>query len=128
MPMPVEQRIHDNGFMVAAADYSAKQYRVVKVSGDYEVTLCSSAGETAYGILQNAPVLGEVANVRDLGISRVVVGTGGITAGQLWQTDANGAVVVAASGDAVGGRVLMGAAAGEIAVVTVGYGNWPVVA
>ena len=58
--MPVEQRVHDNGFMEAGAGLSEKQYRVVKVSGNYQVNICSSAGEAGYGILQNKPQSGEV--------------------------------------------------------------------
>ena len=120
--MAVEQRIHDNGFMVAAADLSAKKFRCVKVSGDFAVNICGVAGEQAYGVLQNIPASGQVANVRDLGISRVIVGTGGLTAGQKWMTDGNGAAVLATTGKHAVGIVLQGAIATEIATVTVGYG------
>jgi len=124
----VEQRIHDNGFMEADADLTTKRFRCVKVTGNYTIGVCTVAGEAGYGVLQNKPNLGEEANVRDLGVSKIIVGAGGLTANDLWQTDANGAAIVAASGDVAMGRVLAGAAATEIACVTVGFANNPVLA
>ena len=128
MPQPVEQRIHDTGFLQANADLTASQYRAVKITGDYQIGLCNAAGEPAYGILQDKPDVNQVANVRSLGISRAIAGAGGLTAGQKWQTAADGSLIPAASGDAAGGVVIMGAAAGSVAVVTVGFGAWPVLA
>lgn len=118
----VEQRIHDNGMMVAGADLSEKQFRCVKITGDYQIGVCDSAGEQSLGILQNIPVSGNTANVRDLGLSRVVVGTGGLSAGDKWTTDANGAAVAATAGDVAMGVCFFGAAATELAGVYVGFG------
>lgn len=109
--------------LVAAADLSAKQYYAVKVDSSGEAALCSSAGEAVFGVLQNKPEAGRSASVAVQGVTKMIIGTGGLTTGAQWQTDATGAAIDAASGDFVGGTVLEGGNAGEYATVTIGFGN-----
>lgn len=121
---PVEQRIHDNGFMIADADMTGSQYRLVKITGDAKVGICQ-ANDGIYGILQNNPNVGQVANVRDLGISRVLVGVGGLTAGAFYKSDADGAAVPGAPASHAVGCCLIGAAEGGLASVTIGFATAP---
>lgn len=57
----------------SAADLSAEanQYKFVKLDANGEVVLCTAAGESAIGVLQNRPKLGEQATVRAVGVSKV---------------------------------------------------------
>lgn len=118
--MAIEQDTgQDIGFLTAAADYSAKQYYIMDIGADKTATLASVAGQAVIGVLQNAPASGAAARVRTGGVSKVIVGTGGITAGAQVQTDATGAAIAAASGDWTLGMCLIGAAAGEYATILV---------
>ena len=119
--MSVQQPGFSIGFMTAAADLSAKQFYVVKCSADGAFNLTGSAGEAMLGILQDKPESGQVGNVMGVGVSKVMVGTGDLAADAEWQAGADGKAIAAASGDIVGGTVLIGAAAGEYATVTVGF-------
>jgi len=109
----------DYGQAVAAADYSAKQFYIVDISGNNAVTVASSAGQACFGVLQNAPASGEVASVRYGGVSKVVVGTGNIAAGDLVQAAADGTAIAAATGDFTVGICVIGASAGENATIVV---------
>jgi len=110
---------NDYGQAVAAADYSAKQFYLVDISANNTVTVASSAGQACFGVLQNAPLSGEVASVRPIGPSKVVVGTGGIAAGDQVQAAADGTAIAAATGDFTVGMCLIGASAGENATIFV---------
>jgi len=70
-----------NDSMVAAADLSSYQYRFVKISAARTVNICGS-GEAMYGILQNAPESGYMANICVLGISNLVA-SAAISAGAM---------------------------------------------
>lgn len=76
----------------ASADLSAKQYRFVKVSGALTVTACAATTDRMIGVLQNAPLSGESAEVMNSGVSFVKAG-GAIAAGAVVSTDANGDAV-----------------------------------
>jgi hypothetical protein len=56
----------------AAEDLSSYQYHFVKINSSGEAKLLDTATEIPDGVLQNAPVAGEAATVRMLGISKVV--------------------------------------------------------
>jgi hypothetical protein len=56
----------------AGEDLSSYQYHFVKIHTDGTAMLLDGATEIADGVLQNAPIAGEGAVVRHLGISRVV--------------------------------------------------------
>jgi hypothetical protein len=57
---------------VAAEDLSDYQYHFVVIDSDGKVALMDAVGEIPIGVLQNKPASGEEANVRILGISKVV--------------------------------------------------------
>jgi hypothetical protein len=111
--------------MLVADDLSAYQYCFVKLSGNTTVTPCTGATDDVFGILQNKPnASGQVARVRVMGISRVLIGTGGaVTFGQFLGTDADskGAVKSAAKAKYLG-VVVVGANAGEEASVLIQCG------
>jgi hypothetical protein len=100
---------------VAAADLSAEQYTFVKRSGAGVVQ--ANAGEAAVGVLWNAPLSGHAATVVTGGRPMVIVGTGGLTAGQEVASDNEGLAVAADSSDVVLGIAMYPAAAGGYAQV-----------
>lgn len=58
---------------IAAEDLSAMQYRFVHLASDTTVDMVDSGTEFPVGILQNAPESGEVAVVRVVGVSKLVM-------------------------------------------------------
>lgn len=89
----------------AGADLSTTgQYLFVKLSGSSEIVLASAAGESALGVLQNAPASGAVAIVRRRGPSRVIAGAsiadGALLAVQVTTGRAKGAVACTVAGGA----------------------------
>lgn len=113
---------------LAAADLSSNQfYCVKKNTTDNQFALCDTDGEVFDGVLQNKPsAAGDAADVMALGVTKLEAGET-LAAGDLWGTDASGTgkviegtVTGADVGDYVAGRVLEGAASGELATVTVG--------
>lgn len=102
----------------AGADLSAGQFRFVVVAADSQVDLVASAGGDADGVLQNDPdAAGKAAEVAYAGRVKVVIGVGGLTTGDKVQSDASGEAILAASGDHVLGKCLVGGAAGELGEV-----------
>jgi len=113
-----KQEALTNITLEAGGDLSAGQYRFVNVAADGQVDLVASAGTDAIGVLQNDPdAAGVAATVAIMGVSKVVIGTGGLTAGNRVQSDASGEAIAAATGDVVLGRAITGGAAGELASV-----------
>lgn len=119
--MALEQPGFAIGFCEAAADLSAKQFYCVKVTGAKAINIATAAGETVLGVLQDKPKANEVANVMCTGVTKLVAGVGDLAAGALWETAADGRGITAATGKVGMGTVLIGAAAGKLATVTVGF-------
>ena len=111
--MAYEQTLRTIG-APASADLSASQFCFVVVNANGQLALPAAGGD-AEGILQDKPngagVYGEVAI---LGVSKLVVGAGGVNAGDLLATDVNGKAVTAAAGNKILGRALTAGAAGVI--------------
>ena len=111
--MAYEQTLRTIG-VPASADLSASQFCFMTVNSSGQLALPSAGGD-ADGILQDKPnaaaVEGELAV---LGVSKLVVGTAGVTAGDLLATDANGKAVTAVTGNKILGRALGTGAAGVI--------------
>lgn len=102
----------------AGADLSAGQFRFVLVAADGQVDLVSAAGGDSDGVLLNDPdAAGKAATVAYAGRVKVVIGVGGLVAGNKVQSDASGEAILAASGDHVLGKCLVGGAAGELGEV-----------
>lgn len=84
--------------LIAAADYSAKRYYGVYVSGEHTVTLCGAAPDGLLGVLQDKPAAaGAQCRVRILGSSEVSAGAA-FSVGAKLTTDSNGQFVAATSG------------------------------
>lgn len=105
--------------LLAAADFSAKQFFAVKVDNAGKAAL-GGAGDFCVGLLQDNVPSGEAAGVRVSGKSKGVAGAA-ITAGAKVTADANGRLVTAtASTDNCLGVALSAAAAlGEVIEVLV---------
>lgn len=81
----------------AGADLSAKQYFLVKLTADFTVDVCSAVTDIPIGVLQNAPVSGEPANVAAFGLTKIVA-SAALTAGNLIGSSANGRAAPYANG------------------------------
>lgn len=57
--------------LTASADLSAKQFYLVKMSGEKTVTVCAATTDKPIGVLQNAPVSGDTAVVCAVGLTKV---------------------------------------------------------
>lgn len=120
--MAIEIPVFNLGFMEAAADLSTKQFYCVEVTADKTVNVTNAAGENCLGVLQNKPsVVGDVCDIMCLGVTKVMVGTGDLTAGAVWEAAADGTAIAATTGKVGMGTVLIGAVAGKLATVTVGF-------
>lgn len=93
---------------IAADDYSAKQYRLVKLTAANTVGTTSATTDAVIGILQNKPVQNGVADVLLLnagGVAKVVTG-GTIAAGGLVCSGTDGRAVAPLTADAVSSRYI----------------------
>lgn len=98
----------------AAADISAAQYHIVRISdGDKQVNIGSLATHSSMlGVLQNKPAAaGRNATVCVDGPSKVVAGAAISSAGVFFTTNGSGRAVAATSGDMACGRIIETAAA-----------------
>ena len=107
---------------IAGADLSTAQYKFVKLATDGEYDLAGN-GAQAEGVAQNDPAAqGRALAVATAGIVKVVVGTGGLTAGDEVASDTGGVAITAASGDAILGVALDDAAVGTVGRVLLNKG------
>ena len=111
--MAYEQSLRSIG-LPASADLSASQFCFMATNSSGQLALPSAGGD-ADGILQDKPnAAGQEGQLAISGVSKVVVGTGGVTAGDLLATDNAGKAVTAASTNKILGRALATGAAGVI--------------
>ena len=102
----------------AGGDLSAGQFHFVLVAADGQIDLVAAAGGDADGVLNGTPsAAGEAAEMIYAGRAKVVIGVGGLSAGDKVQSDASGEAILAASLDHVLGKCLVGGAAGELGEV-----------
>lgn len=97
---------------IAGADLSAKQWTFVIMNTTDRTVVNATDGQAADGVLINTPESGKAATVVTAGRVMIEVGTGGLTAGDLVASDANGEAITAATADIVVGKALETAAAG----------------
>lgn len=119
--------------LVAGADFSSSQYKFVSkpgapVTGTPSCTIVASPTVRPFGILQNAPKQNFEAEVTVSGITKVLVGTGGITVGDAIGAGSDGAAVsltpVASSATKyIVGTALQSGAAGDIIAVAISCSN-----
>ena len=109
------------GMPGSATPNGGKQYTFVKVTGSHTAGSVSAAGGDAIGVLQNKPQkVGTAASIAISGVTLLIAGTGGLTAGQPVKSDAAGAGVVGTPGtDTILGTVIEAGAAGALAVVLI---------
>ena len=111
------------GHLLAENDLSAKQYQLVEISGDNQVDLCDGATDKVVGILQNKPIAGQACEIMVVGMSKLLAGTGDLTAGDLWGTSATGTGITKTTDkDHYNGLVLEGASDTNYATVLIGCG------
>lgn len=107
-------------FKAAAA---VTKYEFVTIAGqsDGECADCSSAGEIAIGVAQNAAATGQAVRVCVFGITKVNAGAA-VTKGDTIQTDATARAIAAASADEVMGQAIeTAAAAGDVITALINY-------
>jgi hypothetical protein len=123
------------GNLVSNASMANNQFHCVKAhTTNNQFALCAVDGEPVLGVLQDNPASGAAGDIMAVGVTKVVVGVGEtLTAGQTWGTDASGeaktiegSITGADVGDYAAGMVLEGAAAGELATVTIGFPTFKV--
>jgi hypothetical protein len=126
--------IHDGAQTVAAANYGnnaglpgpngSGQFLAVALSqaADRTAVLASASGQQIYGILQNKPAAGEVADVGIFGVTKAQVGAAGSTHGKPQMVDATAAVTdwVAGAGNAQIGLAIESGAVGTIITLFIG--------
>lgn len=106
--------VREGGNFITATDLSAKQYYAVKMTTTARtVALASTGGEMILGILQNAPVSPEAADVCLFGVTKAVAG-GTITAGDPLTTDTAGKLITYTSSKVKVGVALTSAVSGDI--------------
>jgi hypothetical protein len=106
------------GVLPAGEDLSAAQFLFVKVNASSQIVKCTVSGESPDGVLQSKVASGQPADVDRNGVSKVVAGPGGITAGNDVTTNASGQAITAASGDFIAGRCILSAASGAFGTVS----------
>ncbi len=102
----------ENLSLIAAADFSAKQYYAVKVDANGKIAI-AGAGENAIGILHDNPAADTIGNVMILGVSKAVYG-GAVTAGNNLSANAAGKLIATAGDAAAIAVALENGAADEI--------------
>lgn len=100
---------------------AANQYRFVRMEADGKVDLAgASVGEDGLGIVQTlATAEDEAVTVMVSGVSKALVGTGGVSAGDLVQA-INDGVIAATNGDFVVGQALDDGLVTELVRVLIG--------
>lgn len=117
--------------LIAAADLRTSQFCFVNADTTAAGSKAAlpSAGGRAIGVLQNKPNSGEAGTVVVTGITKCVVGTGGVTAGDTVQCLADGKVTTVASGKyAVGIALVTGVAGVTVPVLLTPSGGGGLVA
>jgi len=103
----------------AAADLSAKQYHIVKLTADNTINLCDGVDDVPLGVLQNKPgAAGRAAVVRIAGISKLEAGAS-LSAGAIVATSTGAKAQAAVSTQHVLGQLIDGAGSGEIATAAI---------
>lgn len=116
----------DIGTFTASADLSAKQFYIVKMSGDNTVTVCAAVTDVPIGVLQNTPASGEQAVVRVAGVSKVSADAT-LAAGDIIGSSADGQAQPVVQGTETTvynvGQALTGGAAGTLQTALINIAN-----
>jgi len=113
--------------LVAGADLSAKQYTFVKVNSAGEAIAAAAATDIPVGVLQNAPIAGQEAEVLIVGGTKLVAGAAIAEGAQLGTTSAGKAAALVAGTDTtkyvVGTLLTESAADGNIVTAVINCAN-----
>jgi len=113
--------------LVAGADLSAKQYTFVKVNSSGEAIAAAAATDIPVGVLQNAPIAGQEAEVLIVGGTKVVAGAAIAEGAQLGTSATGKAVALVAGTDTtkyvVGTLLTESAADGNIVTAVINCAN-----
>lgn len=102
--------------LVASADLSAQQYRLVKLTST-GIAVANASDLNQVGVLQDKPnALGVAGSVRVDGVSKVRYG-GTVAAGDRLTSDASGNAIVATTGKQVCGIALVAGVSGDIGTI-----------
>lgn len=82
---------------VANSDLSTAQFKLVKLTADNTVDLCSGVTDKPIGVLQNAPTSGQEAQVLISGITKVMAAAA-LSAGTQFATNASALAAAAVAG------------------------------
>lgn len=85
--------------LVAGEDLTSSQFCAVDVEVSTGAAILPTAGERAIGVIQNKPNDGEAVTIVVSGVTKVLIGVGGMIAGNNVAVDDDGTIVQAASGD-----------------------------
>ena len=107
---------------IAENDLSAAQYHWVELSGTFQVDTTDAATDKLFGILQNKPNIGEMAQVRRAGVSKILAGSGDLSVGEAVACDGDGKGVAASTGDGYCGTCTVAATNGNIGSVDIDFG------
>jgi hypothetical protein len=112
--------------LVAGADLSAKQYNFVKLNSSGLAIACAAATDVPVGVLQNAPLSGQEAEVLIVGGTKIVAGAS-ITLPANIGTDATGKAVALATSDTtkyvVGSLITASGADGNVVTAVINCAN-----
>jgi len=107
----------------AHEDLRTKQYYCVMLTAEGEVSAADlTAGDKPFGILQNKPNIGEMAQVRRAGVSKILAGSGDLSVGEAVACDGDGKGVAASTGDGYCGTCTVAATNGNIGSVDIDFG------
>jgi catechol 2,3-dioxygenase-like lactoylglutathione lyase family enzyme len=105
------------GMRGSLAPNGGKQYHFLDLTGLHQCGLVATAGGDSIGVLQNKPQrVGEAATVGIFGVSLITAGAT-IAPGDNVSADANARAIKTTGTNKALGRVIIGANAGELAVV-----------
>jgi hypothetical protein len=108
---------------MAGENLSEKLYFIVKFNTTEEIVLCGD-GEAPLGVVHESAAENYPVSVQIDGLAKVIVGSGGVTAGGRVASNATGEAVNAASGDYTLGIATEAGVAGQIiAVQLVSHGR-----
>ena len=124
--MSIEQNIYSLSLQ-AAADYytTSKQYYIMKIDANGRACLAGAADAASIGVLQNKPKQYEAAEVRKVGISKVVCGAN-VTIGDKVTGDSDSKAVTATSAQRFIGIALETGASGRVISILMDSGYMPV--
>jgi hypothetical protein len=103
--------------LVAGENLSSSHFCAVDVEVSTGQVILPTAGGRAIGVIQNKPAEGEAATIVVSGVTKVLIGVGGIIAGNNVTVDDDGTIVQAASGNRCLGIALSTGAEGTLGTV-----------